>query len=126
MSEYKRNDWVVLTVKREFDGREVSFKQLGCVFRSSSMDGIRVATPLSVQESGHYLVTPRDELDKVELFDEPRRAGNTATYAQGLKKDILEPDNMDKAIAYFFLAHGIQASGVRRAFEEKFERRTHD
>ena len=124
--ELKINDWVVIKVVRSTEGRDKSFLELGRVVSASPC--IRVATPLSVKESGDYRVTQADKWRKVTLFDEQRRAGNFATYARPIVDDIEEEANMRVAVGYFLYVHSrpdviIEDRDVRHAFKlmhEKF------
>ena len=78
--ELKKGDWVVHKKGGWYHaGDGEFFTQLGRVVSSWSLDAngkdrIVIETALSV-EPLHYLVTPTDELEKVQLFDEPRRRG---------------------------------------------------
>ena len=125
--ELKTNDWVKIDVVRSTEGRDKSFLQLGRVVDASSKC-IRVATPLSVKESGDYRVTQADKWRKVTLFDEQRRAGNFATYARPIVDGIEEEANMRVAVGYFLYVHSredmiIEDRDVRHAFKlthEKF------
>lgn len=60
---------------------------------ANGKDRIVIETALSV-EPLHYLVTPTDELEKVQLFDEPRRRGEAAKYAKTIVDDINKSANM--------------------------------
>ena len=128
IGELKINDWVKINVVRPTEGRDKSFWQFGRVVHASSTVGIRVATPLSEKESGDYWVTQADEIHKITLFDEPRRAGNFATYAPAIVEDIEEEANMRVAVGYFLYVHSrpdmiIEDRDVRHAFKlmhEKF------
>ena len=109
-----KRDWVVIKIAREREGSKLSFVQLARVLYASP---IVLATPLSVKEDGDYLVTPTDEVRKIMLFDEPRRAGNTVTYAPAIVDEIEKPANMGDAVAYFNDEHGIDEPDVWHAFE---------
>ena len=66
----------------------------------------------------HYLVTPTDELEKVQLFDEPRRRGEAAKYAKTIVDDINKSGNMWFASSYFKRIHGIEKPDVLKAFTD--------
>ena len=123
--ELQTNDWVVHKKGgwyHDGDGDDGEFfTQLGRVVSSCSLDAngkdcIIIETALSV-EPLHYLVTPTDELEKVQLFDEPRRRGEAAKYAKTFVDDINKSTNMWFAASYFKL-HGIEKPDVLNAFTD--------
>jgi len=120
--ELKKGDWVMHKKGGWYHaGDGEFFTQLGRVVSSWSLDAngkdrIVIETALSV-EPLHYLVTPTDELEKVQLFDEPRRRGEAATYAKTFVDDINKSANMWFAASYFKL-HGIEKPDVLNAFTD--------
>ena len=103
----KKGDWVVFTKVNHLgpEGEEGCYKQLSrAVFVSADGEEIRLETPLSVGPL-HYLVAPTDKLDKVQIFDEPRRRHNVDMYAQTVVNDINNPANMRSASSYFKRIH---------------------
>lgn len=70
-------------------------------------------------------MTPTDELEKVQLFDEPRRRGEAAKYAKTIVDDINKSGNMWFASSYFKRIHGIEKLDVLKVkaftdFNKKF------
>ena len=123
--ELQTNDWVVHKKGgwyHDGDGDDGEFfTQLGRVVSSCSLDAngkdcIIIETALSVDPL-HYLVTPTDELKKVQLFDEPRRRGEAPKYAKTFVDDINKSTNMWFAASYFKL-HGIEKPDVLNAFTD--------
>ena len=119
----KKGDWAVhKTGGWSHADDEKSFTQLGRVV-SSSLDAngkdriTRIEAVLSV-EPLHYLVLPTDELEKVQLFDEPRRRGEAAKYAKPFVDDINKSVNMWFAASYFYKLHGIEKPDVLYAFTD--------
>ena len=121
----QKNDWVVHKKGgwyHDGDGDDGEFfTQLGRVVSSCSLDAngkdcIIIETALSVDPL-HYLVTPTDELKKVQLFDEPRRRGEAPKYAKTFVDDINKSTNMWFAASYFKL-HGIEKPDVLNAFTD--------
>ena len=129
----QKNDWVVHKKGgwyHDGDGDDGEFfTQLGRVVSSCSLDAngkdcIIIETALSVDPL-HYLVTPTDELKKVQLFDEPRRRGEAAKYAKTIVDDINKSGNMWFASSYFKRIHGIEKLDVLKVkaftdFNKKF------
>ena len=75
----------------------------------------------------HYLVTPTNELEKVQLFDEPRRRGEAAKYAKTIVDDINKSANMVRLVCHtiFKRIHGIEKLDVLKVkaftdFNKKF------
>ena len=119
----KKGDWAVhKTGGWSHADDEKYFTQLGRVV-SSSLDAngkdriTRIETALSV-EPLHYLVLPTDELEKVQLFDEPRRRGEAPKYAKPFVDDINKSANMWFAASYFYKLHGIEKPDVLYAFTD--------
>ena len=73
----------------------------------------------------HYLVTRIDELEKVQLFDEPRRCGEAAKYANGRQSWTTSTSRPTCASSYFKRIHGIEKLDVLKVkaftdFNKKF------